>query len=183
VNKRKIVKAIRSPNGQSIDLIYAGKLPENPAELLGNGKFESLLVELRKQYDKIIIDSPPLLPVTDAAVLAPLVDGVVVFVRAGSTKQSQLRAGFGALESVSARVLGVVFNMIPIGTRDYVNYGYEHGYISPYLKNSKRYSSGYGSIIGTDSYYERIAAESPYAPDLENLKVIYGGSSQNSVKP
>jgi non-specific protein-tyrosine kinase len=150
---------------------------------LGNGKFESLLVELRKQYDKIIIDSPPLLPVTDAAVLAPLVDGVVVFVRAGSTKQSQLRAAFGALESVSARVLGVVFNMIPIGTRDYVNYGYEHGYISPYLKHSQRYSSEYGSIIGTDSYYERIAAESPYAPDLANLKVIYGGSSQNSVKP
>jgi len=122
------------------------------------------------------------LPVTDAAILAPLCDGVLLFVKAGSTKQAQFRAAFNALQSVSARVLGVVFNMIPVGTRDYVNYGYEHGYVSPYLKNQKIYDTEYGSLYGTNAYYERIIEEAPYAPDVEDLKEILERASQISKK-
>jgi succinoglycan biosynthesis transport protein ExoP len=178
LNRRVFANSIQTPKGQDIDLILAGKLPESPAELLENGQFQLLISELRKRYDKIIVDSPPLLPVTDAAILAPLCDGVLVFVKAGSTKQAQLRAAFNALESVSARILGVVFNMIPVGTRDYVNYGYEHGYVSPYLKNQKVYDAEYGTIYGTNAYYERIIEEAPYAPDVQDLKEILERTSQ-----
>ena len=182
VTGRIMRKAIHTPKGQTFDIIGAGMLPENPAELLENGQFQILLSELRKQYDKIIVDSPPLLPVTDAAILAPLCDGTLIFVKAGSTKQAQLRAAYNALESVSARILGVVFNMIPVGTRDYVNYGYEHGYVSPYAQGNRLYDSEYGVIYGTNAYYERIVEEAPYAPDVEDLKEILERTSQISKK-
>jgi succinoglycan biosynthesis transport protein ExoP len=182
LNRRKFNKCIQRPKGQGFDIMLAGKLPETPAELLENGQFQLLISELRKGYDKIIVDSPPLLPVTDAAILAPFCDGVLVVVKAGSTKQAQLRAAYNSLQSVSARILGVVFNMIPVGTRDYVNYGYEHGYVSPYFNNKKIYDSEYGSVYGTNAYYERIQGEAPYAPDIEDLKEILDRTSQISKK-
>ena len=182
LDQNKLSRIIQSPRGSGFDIITAGALPENPSELLENGQLQKLFSELRKRYDKIIVDSPPLLPVTDAAIIAPMCDGTLIFVKAGSTKQAQLRTAYISLEAVSARTLGVVFNMIPVGTRDYENYGYEHGYATPQIVGNKYYDPNYGSVYGTNAYYESIFNDAPYAPDLQDLKEILERTSKISKK-
>lgn len=94
----------------ALDIIDAGELPPNPAALLGSARFAEVLDELRERYDRVVLDSPALLPVADAAVLAGLSDGVVLVTRAGSTTADQLTGARSALGAVRARVLGVVVN-------------------------------------------------------------------------
>jgi succinoglycan biosynthesis transport protein ExoP len=170
ISNQTINKYTQKKTTDLFDTIVSGKLPVNPAELLGNGRLEPFLVKCREIYDFIVIDSPPLLPVTDAAIIAPMADEVLLFLKAGSTKENQFQASVTALQSVSASLLGVVFNMIPIGTRDYMNYGYQHGYVSPYKQPKYRSVTDGEYVYGSNAYYEKIIEESPYAPDIENLR-------------
>lgn len=105
-----------SNQGTSLDLLGAGDVPPNAAELLASPRLESAVAELRSRYDRVVIDAPALLPVADAAVLAATADGVVLVARAGRTTASQLQAARAALEPIRARVLGVVMNRAkPLG--------------------------------------------------------------------
>lgn len=105
----------------------AGSIPPNAAELLGSSAMAKLLVELREQFDLVVIDTPPLIPVTDASVLARLADGALVVVRNARTTRAQFEEATGSLRSVQARVLGTVVNRVP-GPRPWHRgsaYGYE----------------------------------------------------------
>jgi Mrp family chromosome partitioning ATPase len=102
----------------------SGAIPPNPSELLGSLAAKKVLSELRADFDYVIVDSSPLLPVTDAAILAAASDGVLVIGRFGKTKRDQLAHAVGNLRNVEARILGTVFTMTPArGNRSY-NYGY-----------------------------------------------------------
>jgi Mrp family chromosome partitioning ATPase len=81
-----------------------------------------LLDELRRQYEYVIVDTAPLLPVADAAVLSRLVDGTIVVARAGRVRRAQLAQALASLDQVSARVLGLVLNSV---VRDDMSYSYE----------------------------------------------------------
>ncbi|MGO4956998.1 polysaccharide biosynthesis tyrosine autokinase [Luteococcus sp. Sow4_B9] len=100
----------------SIDLVTAGELPPNPAALLGAERFASTIEELRGRYDRVILDSPALLPFADAAVVAGISDGVVLVMRDGSTTAGELESARSALDAVRARVLGVVMNRTGAGS-------------------------------------------------------------------
>lgn len=103
--------AVQHWKGQDrLDVLRAGELPPNPADLLGQPRFAALLDELSQHYDRIIIDTPALLPVADAAVVAGASDGVVLVTRAGHTTGSQVERSRNALEAIHARLLGVVSN-------------------------------------------------------------------------
>ncbi|MBN1641272.1 MAG: polysaccharide biosynthesis tyrosine autokinase, partial [Anaerolineae bacterium] len=91
-------------------LLPAGELPPNPAEVLGSQRLERVLGELRERADMVVIDSPPVLAVADAAVLAPQVDGVLLVVEAGRTRRGAARQAVERLGQVGARVIGVVLN-------------------------------------------------------------------------
>lgn len=108
-----------------LSVLGAGPNPPNPSELLGSEQMRHLLEDLRESHDYVIIDAPPLLPVTDAAVLAVLADGIVLLTRWGATKREQLRAAASMARVIDVRVLGTVLNMIP-ATR--AGYGYGYGY-------------------------------------------------------
>ncbi|MEV5754584.1 polysaccharide biosynthesis tyrosine autokinase [Actinoallomurus sp. NPDC052308] len=95
----------------TIDVIASGPVPPNPSELLGTRRMQQILEELSENADYVIIDSPPLLPVADAAVIAPGCDGVILVARAGRTKQDELRSAAESLAAVNAETLGVVVNM------------------------------------------------------------------------
>ena len=95
-----------------LSVLAAGGIPPNPSELLGSKSMRSLLEELAVA-GMVIIDAPPLLPVTDAAVLTRLCDGALVVVSYGKTVDSELADALGNLETVNARVLGVIFNRVP----------------------------------------------------------------------
>jgi capsular exopolysaccharide synthesis family protein len=109
----------------NLTVLASGSIPPNPSELLGSDNMRELIATLRGRFDVIIFDSPPLLPVTDAAVTSALADGVVMVVRHGKTGASHLEQAARALRSVDARVLGVVLNMRKSGIkRRYDGYGY-----------------------------------------------------------
>ena len=97
----------------SLDVIPAGQIPPNSSELLGSSSMEHLLGELRTRYDYVLLDAPPLLPVTDAAVLSQLTDGVLVVAATARTKKTQLAEAIEALHQIGSRVLGVVLTMQP----------------------------------------------------------------------
>lgn len=101
--------------GPGLDALPSGPLPPNPSELLGSKRMGEVLETLDDRYDIVLVDAPPLLPVTDAAVLAPQVDGVIVVVRYGRTGVPELSAAKEALDAVSGRVMGSVLTMVPGG--------------------------------------------------------------------
>ncbi|MDQ4039866.1 MAG: polysaccharide biosynthesis tyrosine autokinase [Actinomycetota bacterium] len=111
-----------------LSVLASGPNPPDPSELLGSEHMSRLLEELRETHDYVIIDAPPLLPVTDAAVLAVLSDGVVLVTRWGVTKREQLRAAATTIKLIEARVLGTVLNMIPPKGGGGYGYGYGYGY-------------------------------------------------------
>ena len=108
-----------------LTVLPSGTIPPNPSELMGSPLMAELIIQLRKSFDMIIIDTPPVLPVTDAAVASRLVDGVVVVVRYGKTTRNQVSTALRSLAAVDARVLGTVLTMSPVkGAEAYSAYGY-----------------------------------------------------------
>ncbi len=105
------VKSAVRPVGPTLDALPSGICPPNPSELLGSKRMTDLLASLRDMYDVVLIDTAPLLPVTDAAVLAPRVDAVLVVVRHGRTHVQDVYEARDTLHAVSARILGSVLTM------------------------------------------------------------------------
>jgi capsular exopolysaccharide synthesis family protein len=93
-------------------VLASGRIPPNPAELLGSPAMRSLVQELRSQYDYVVIDAAPLLPVADAAILSRSVDGVLVLANVRRVRRSQLAESVHTLEQVGSRVLGLVMNQV-----------------------------------------------------------------------
>lgn len=96
----------------NIMVLGAGPIPPNPSELLGSPAMKEIVRELESAYDFVIFDAPPLLPVTDAAVLSRLTGGVVIVVGADVVRRDQLRKTMELLSNVGAEVLGIVANRI-----------------------------------------------------------------------
>ena len=134
---RAALDVVLQPWGTStLSVLASGPLPPNPSELLGSAQMGELLKAMSARADLVLIDAPPLLPVTDAAVLGRECDGALVIVRYGKTTREQLTRSLGALESVGARVLGTVLNMAPTGGAH--GYGYGYGYSSEYATRTDR---------------------------------------------
>lgn len=95
-------------------VLTSGTVPPNPSELLGSSAMSGLIGELEDTFDVVIIDAPPLIPVTDAAVLAQKVGGVVVVVGAGKIGAQDLEKSFASLKLIQAHILGVVLNFLPV---------------------------------------------------------------------
>jgi capsular exopolysaccharide synthesis family protein len=121
--------ALQEAGTPGLDVLTSGALPPNPAEILQTDAMRALLAELRHRYDVVLIDSPPLLPVTDAALLASIADGAILVVRHGETGHDQVRAAVERLDSVGARLLGTVLSMSP--AKELTRYGYGYGYDRP----------------------------------------------------
>lgn len=107
----------------TLSILAAGRIPPNPSELLGSQAMLSLLEDMSRDA-LVLIDAPPLLPVTDAAVLSNFVDGVLVAVKADSTSTDEVAKSLSNLHKVGARVLGFVLNQVPTKGASAANYGY-----------------------------------------------------------
>ncbi len=114
----------------TLAVLPSGPTPPNPSEMLGSQQMSHLLNSLANHYDLVIIDAPPLLPVTDAAVLAAAADGAILVVRHGKSRREEVERAQQALSSVNAKVLGTVLNFAPRKKRrgGYDGYGYGYGY-------------------------------------------------------
>ena len=110
-------------------VLPAGHVPPNPSELLGSTRMTQLITEFNRAFDVVLFDSPPLLPVTDAAILAKNVGGALIVVAAGRTQKNQLKGAIAALDNVGAPVSGMVLTMLPTKGPDAYGYGhYGYGY-------------------------------------------------------
>lgn len=119
-------EALQKTRFPGLTVLTSGAIPPNPSELLGSMSAKKLLSEMRTRFEYVILDSTPLLAVTDAAILAAGADGVLVMARFGQTKREQLAHAVGSLEGVGAALLGAVFTMVPSrGTSSY-NYNYSY---------------------------------------------------------
>ena len=115
----------------SLRVLASGPTPPNPSELLGSHQMEELLKRLEDEASLVLIDAPPLLPVTDGAVLARQASGAVLVIRAGKTTKDSARRALETLQSVDAHVYGAVLTMVPIKGPDAYRYGYYgYGYTS-----------------------------------------------------
>jgi capsular exopolysaccharide synthesis family protein len=113
---------IQSSDVPGLDLVTSGKLPPNPAELLTSHKMTQFLDLLSQEYDLTVIDTPPVLTVTDAAALASRVDGIILVAKPGVTKISAFKQTIEQLHAIGARVLGVVLNEVNPDSRKYGYY-------------------------------------------------------------
>jgi polysaccharide biosynthesis transport protein len=139
-----------------LDVLFSGERPDNPAELLTGPMLAESLAEMKNAYDYVIIDSPPLLPVTDPCSIAARVDGVILVVQMGKNTRPNAERACSLLETIGVRILGVVMNRV---SKDggygygysYGGYGYNYGRTGykygSYAYRSEAYGRG-------DAYYE-----------------------------
>ncbi|GII27304.1 polysaccharide biosynthesis tyrosine autokinase [Planotetraspora mira] len=125
IEKARLGDVIQTWGQQNLAVLPSGQIPPNPSELLGSHGMRSVLAQLTGDYDMVIIDAPPLLPVTDAAALAAICDGALLVARYGKTRREQVTRATELLSSISARLLGTVLNFTPARRGHYYGYGYE----------------------------------------------------------
>ncbi|MHC4473146.1 MAG: polysaccharide biosynthesis tyrosine autokinase [Planctomycetota bacterium] len=125
---------------ENLDVLPSGPIPPNPSELLGRDRMTELLDELRSRYDRILLDTPPIGAVTDAAVLGRIVDSVIVVVHAGKTRKKLIERGLEQLAQIDVDVSGIVLNNLKIGRKRYYPgyYHYYYYYSSYYGADDKR---------------------------------------------
>lgn len=111
---------------EGLDILPAGTIPPNPSEILGSKKWQNLIDKLAAEYDYVIIDAPPVLPVADSTIMATKVDGVIMVVASNETSKMQAIETKKRLELVGANILGVVLNKVEHETAK--EYGYGHYY-------------------------------------------------------
>ena len=135
----RLEEAITPSGVDRLDVILSGDIPPNPSELLGSARMTALLEQLRRRYDYIILDTPPVNMVTDAAVLAPRSSGVLFVVRAGRSERGQVLQAVEQLRYAQAKMLGFVLDDISAG-------GGRYGYGKYKYKKYGRYGryGGYG---------------------------------------
>jgi capsular exopolysaccharide synthesis family protein len=103
---------LRDTGVEGLQIVSSGPLPPNPSELLGSRRMEEIIVALSERADVVLFDAPPVVAVTDAAVLATKVDGVLLVINAGGTKRDYAKTAKARLEKVNANLLGAVLNNV-----------------------------------------------------------------------
>jgi capsular exopolysaccharide synthesis family protein len=134
ISKVELADALQPWGRGKLAVLPAGTIPPNPSELLGSRSMASLIRTLENEFDVVILDLPPLLPVTDAALVSKLTRGALLVVAAGRTHKGEFAGAVTALENVGATVAGVIITMLPTkgpdaygyGRYGYGGYGYAH---------------------------------------------------------
>ncbi len=128
IGRIDLAEAVQQWGDDGMHVLTSGANPPNPAELLQSRAMRDVVQRLRQHYDIVLLDSPPLLPVTDASLLSAVSDGVLIVVRHGRTSRDQLRESVDRITSVGGRIIGGIVNRSPERGTDGYGYGYGYGY-------------------------------------------------------
>ncbi|MHB8073135.1 CpsD/CapB family tyrosine-protein kinase [Desulfosporosinus fructosivorans] len=129
---------IRETDVPGVSVITGGPIPPNPAELVGSQRMKRLIEGVSEQYDVVLIDTPPIVAVTDAAILAQEVDGVILVLASGEVNKDFAQKAKELLDKVGAKILGAVLNKADMKTSEYYYYYYYHGSNDPKKKYKGR---------------------------------------------
>jgi capsular exopolysaccharide synthesis family protein len=117
----------------NLSIITAGRKPLNTTKFIGSVRFREFIETVKHEYDYVVIDTPPILLLPDAQIISPIVDGVIVVVNSGKTKQAELKASGELLKRANANVIGAVLNNVDTKSGSYgYGYGYGYGYYGNY---------------------------------------------------
>jgi polysaccharide biosynthesis transport protein len=141
IGRAEVEDVVQRLGRTSLDLLLAGQIPPNPSELLGSTAMADLLEQLSTSYDMVLLDSPPLLPVTDAVVLSNLAGGALVVVGVDRIHRPQLQQSLESLETAGTHLFGIVMNKI--ARREAAAYAYGSGYDS-YAPKQQRLAPVHG---------------------------------------
>ena len=119
---------IQHVDQENLDIILSGPVAPNPSEMLMSNKMQDLLDRVRTEYDYILIDTPPIMPVTDAAVLGAKVDGVMIVIASGADKPELVQAAKTRLVQGGANILGCILNKVQVGGGRYGYGNHKYGY-------------------------------------------------------
>jgi succinoglycan biosynthesis transport protein ExoP len=129
IARAELADALQPWGRSNLVVLPAGTIPPNPSELLGSRTMGALIRTLESEFDVVLLDLPPLLPVTDAALVSKLTTGALLVVAAGRTHKGEFAGAISALENVGASVAGVIMTMLPAKGPDAYGYGrYGYGY-------------------------------------------------------
>ncbi|QJU54587.1 polysaccharide biosynthesis tyrosine autokinase [Herbiconiux sp. KACC 21604] len=132
IGRAALADVLQRWGNKDLFVLPAGQVPPNPSELLGSEAMVGLLAALNEQVDYVLLDSPPLLPVTDAAVLSNLTAGAIVVAAAGKVKKTEVVGAIRNLNQTNSKVIGIVLTMLPskgpdaYGGTEYSYYGGSH---------------------------------------------------------
>lgn len=129
-------EAIQPSDHPNLDILASGPVPPNPSELLGSQKMDELLQQVKNIYDYVLVDMPPVLVVTDAAVLSSKVDGIVFVIRSGKISPDEAKLAKSQLEQAGANILGAVLNAVP---QRHSGYGYGYSYYYYYDEEGEKH--------------------------------------------
>lgn len=119
-------------------VLTGGPIPPNPAELVGSKRMKRLIKEFSEQFDIVLIDTPPIIAVTDAAILAQEVDGVILVLASGEVNKEYAQRAKELLDKVGAKILGAVLNKVEMKTSEYYYYYNYNGFEDLNNKNQKK---------------------------------------------
>ena len=122
-----VAEAVQATGIEGLDALTAGVIPPNPSELLGSERMQNILQRAKEEYDYVLIDTPPVLPVTDSLVLGSMVDGLILVIDSGEVKVEMAREVKNQLVHAGANILGVVLNKVRSEHHGY-GYGYYYYY-------------------------------------------------------
>ena len=121
--RKKSFEEVANKHNENLTIITAGKIPPNPSEMLASRAMTAFIEEMKKEFKYIILDTPPLQAVTDAQVLSTKADGVLLVVRAGSTKREMVFNSVDLIKKVQGKVIGTVLNGVENKKNNYYYYG------------------------------------------------------------
>lgn len=138
VGQAKLEEVICMTNIQNLNIIFAGRIPPNPTELLGGENFRKMIAQLRSQYDYIIIDTPPLGSVIDCSVISKCCDGTILVIEAGAISYRFAREVKEQLEKSQSPVLGVVLNKIDMSSQRFYGKYRTYSKYEKYKRKNKK---------------------------------------------
>lgn len=121
--RKKLFEEVANKYNENLTIITAGKIPPNPSEMLASRAMTAFIKEMKDEFKYIILDTPPLQAVTDAQVLSTKADGVLLVVRAGSTKREMVFNSVDLIKKVQGKVIGTVLNGVENKKNNYYYYG------------------------------------------------------------
>ena len=137
-------EAIRKSKFENLDILYSGEISPNPSELLASDGMKEVLETLAERYEYVFIDTPPVNVVTDASVLVPSSNGVLLVTNQQTTAKSDLTRAINQLSFVKAKILGILLNNVEMGNEKGGRYRYNRRRYSRYYGRYYRYYSSYG---------------------------------------
>lgn len=189
IGKVEVGDAVQPWGSSMLDVLAAGQIPPNPSELLGSDAMTSLVERLGEEYDVVVVDTPPLLPVTDAAILARRTGGAVLVSGVGTIHRQHVAGAVAALGTVGARLLGVVLNRVPLkgpGASAYGHSYYEYS-SEPARPGRRRRAPAHGTTRGAGLFRRSGSApeEPPTAEDspVAGPRPAPGPSSEPDAVP